>query len=310
MLGIKSVCEDELQPQIAVIIPFFQRKPGILARALASVEAQTAIEVGRLQVIVVDDGSPVPAAHEAEEAGQRLQISVLQRGNGGPGAARNLALDHVQPETQYVAFLDSDDVWEPDHLSTAIGTLEASAATFFFGNFFQLGAREPAFQRGGRLDLKEHLRVFGDDGYAYHGDMAVQILTGNVIGTPTVVYRYDRHPRLRFRPEYRRAGEDYLMWLDFVEDGATFAFRWSPSVTCKEGVNVYSGVKWGSIDLLERTREEVRYLSVAIKEYTLPEALKSSVNARVSEKRWEYWRAFPAAFKRRPLATMRHLLNR
>lgn len=299
-----------MHPKIAVIIPFFQRKPGILARALASVEAQTAIEAGQLQVIVVDDGSPVSAEKEVGGADRRHRVTVLRRANGGPGAARNTALDYIEPETRFVAFLDSDDVWAPDHLSTAIGTLEASAASFFFANFLQLGATEPAFQRAGRLNLGDHVRVSTDDGYTYQGDMAAQILSGNVIGTPTVVYRFDRHPRLRFRPEYRRAGEDYLMWLDFVKDGATFAFRRSPSVTCLEGVNVYSGVTWGSVALLERTRDEVRYLSAAIGESTLPDALKSSVSARIIEKRRAYWRAFPAVFKRHPFAAMRHLLMR
>lgn len=299
-----------MKPKLVVIIPFFQRENGILARALASVEAQTATETAELRVIVVDDGSPVPAELEIERSDWRVPVTILRRANGGPGAARNTALDHIQPETQFVAFLDSDDVWAPDHLAAAVETLEASGASFFFSNFFQLGANEPAFERAGRLRVEDHERVTAQDGFLYRGDMATQILTRNVIGTPTVVYRFDRHSELRFRPEYRRAGEDYLMWLDLVKDGATFAFRWSPSVTCKEGVNVYSGVTWGSVALLERTRDEERYLSAAIRENTLTEALKASVMARIAEKRRDYWRAFPAVFKRRPIAAMRHLLTR
>ena len=46
-------------PTIAVIIPYFQREAGILRRALASVFAQT--NAPSWEIIVVDDGSPVPA---------------------------------------------------------------------------------------------------------------------------------------------------------------------------------------------------------------------------------------------------------
>jgi hypothetical protein len=81
-------------------------------------------------------------------------------------------------------------------------------------------------------------------------------------------------------------------------------------VTYKEGVNVYSGATWGSIELLERTQDEVRYLSAALKEEVLSDALKMSVAARISEKRRAYWRALPAAFKHDPAAALRHLFRR
>ena len=48
---------------MAVVIPYFQRAPGILARALASIATQ---QHGphNLKVLVVDDGSPAPAQAE------------------------------------------------------------------------------------------------------------------------------------------------------------------------------------------------------------------------------------------------------
>ena len=47
---------------IGVVIPYFQRKPGLLNRALHSVAAQDGDH--RLRVYVVDDGSPIPAEAE------------------------------------------------------------------------------------------------------------------------------------------------------------------------------------------------------------------------------------------------------
>ena len=56
---------------ITVVIPYFQREPGILARALASIAAQQACPLS-VHVIVVDDASPVPA--DAEIAGMDLSL--------------------------------------------------------------------------------------------------------------------------------------------------------------------------------------------------------------------------------------------
>ena len=74
---------------ITVVIPYFQREPGILARALASIAAQQACPLP-VHVIVVDDASPVPTAQELASVGRvPYTVQVVQQPNGGPGSARN-----------------------------------------------------------------------------------------------------------------------------------------------------------------------------------------------------------------------------
>lgn len=294
---------------IAVVIPYYQRQPGILSRALASVTSQCDIPLESIEVVVVDDESPVAASNEIRSHSSRVNITLLRRKNGGPGAARNTALDSLASTVGFVAFLDSDDVWSPDHLARAIDALHRSGCSFYFANFLQLGATTPAFQRANRLSLGDHRAIF-EDIYAYQGDMGTQILNGNVIGTSTVVYRAAQHRDLRFRPEYRRAGEDYLMWLDFWRDGATFVFRGTPCVTYKEGVNIFAGVKWGTVEHLERTRDEIRYLSAALERYPLSESARRNLRARVQERRKHYWRAVPASLRSAPSRAIKHLLGR
>ena len=296
-----------MNPTIAVVIPYFQRRSGILARALAGVARQTNVFLDAVEAIVVDDDSPVPAAAELAGHAYGFKLTVLRRENGGPGAARNTALENLASSIEYVAFLDSDDVWADDHLAHGVDALRRSGASFYFSNFLQLGATTPAFQRAGRLKPEEH-REIGPDLYAYQGDMGVQILTGNVIGTSTVVYRVSRHRTLRFQPQFRRAGEDYLMWLDFWRDGASYVFRWTPSVTYKEGVNVFSGVEWGTVEHLERTRDEIRYLSKALNDYPVPEAVRGTLRARITDRRKHYFRAVPSALRNSPLRAIRHLV--
>ncbi|MGW5714728.1 mycofactocin biosynthesis glycosyltransferase MftF [Amycolatopsis sp. NPDC003865] len=82
---------------LTFVVPVFGR-PGSLARCLASLD-------GRHPVLVVDDGSPDPEAIARTAAAHGAEL-VRRTGNGGPGAARNTALEHAG--TELVAFVDSD----------------------------------------------------------------------------------------------------------------------------------------------------------------------------------------------------------
>ena len=114
--------------RIAVVIPYYQREPGILLRALRSVEAQEGIEgVDDVVVVVIDDASPVSASDELArwEGQRRFSIKVIQQPNGGPASGRNRGLDGLEENDRYVAFLDSDDEWMPMHLAHALRALSA-----------------------------------------------------------------------------------------------------------------------------------------------------------------------------------------
>jgi hypothetical protein len=105
-------------PLFSVIIPTFNRA-ALLADTLRSVFAQRFTD---FEVIVADDGSTDDTAAVLAQYGSRL--SVVRHRNQGPGAARNLAAQSAIG--QYLAFLDSDDVWFPWTLdvyaSIVIGT--------------------------------------------------------------------------------------------------------------------------------------------------------------------------------------------
>ncbi|MCK6422383.1 MAG: glycosyltransferase family 2 protein [Aquabacterium sp.] len=242
-----------------MVIPYFQREHSILRRALASVAAQQDCGLP-VRVVVVDDASPVAAAAELERAEglKHLPVQVLRQENGGPGAARNSGLE-AATGARYVAFLDSDDTWSPDHLSRAVAALE-EGYDFFFANHLQLGATQPAFERAGRLDPAAHPQLTASpDLHAYAGDMLAQIATGNVIGTSTVVYRYERFAAQRFQVEFRSAGEDYLFWIALVDAHARLCFSTQVHATYGRGVNVYAGAAWGSRAHLQRVHDESRY---------------------------------------------------
>jgi glycosyltransferase involved in cell wall biosynthesis len=90
-----------------------------LAQAVESALAQT---VGDLEVLVVDDGSAVPAAEVlADIRDDRLRIVRHDR-NRGLSAARNTALAAVT--TPFMSQLDADDLWEPDYLESILPCFE------------------------------------------------------------------------------------------------------------------------------------------------------------------------------------------
>jgi cellulose synthase/poly-beta-1,6-N-acetylglucosamine synthase-like glycosyltransferase len=78
-------------PHVAVIIPYYQREPGILTRAVDSVLAQVLPHEVLLTILVIDDNSPHPAETDlaALWAPPRITIKTVYQANAGPGAARN-----------------------------------------------------------------------------------------------------------------------------------------------------------------------------------------------------------------------------
>jgi succinoglycan biosynthesis protein ExoW len=294
--------------KIAVVVPFFQKEAGILPRALDSIALQKGVSQQEITVLVIDDSSPIPAQQEVAGRHYPYNLTILCRENGGPGAARNTGLDALNSSIEWVAFLDSDDTWTCDHLASGISALKLGSGTFFFANHFQLNADTPAFERGGRLNLTRHKHLDGDL-YLFSGTMVEQVVGGNIIGTSTVVLHWPTHRWLRFRTRFRRAGEDYLMWMDAAREGAVFVFRSTPSTIYRRGVNVYSGVKWGTVELVERILDEREYLQEMLRTYELPTELQVVLGQRIASKERECRQSLLAALRREPFASLR-LLSR
>ena len=85
-----------------------------------------------LRILVVDDGSTdsTPAILERiHRADPRLQYWTVP--NGGPAKARNFALDRLPPETDYVMFLDADDLLLEDAVAYALAGAEGAELVIF-----------------------------------------------------------------------------------------------------------------------------------------------------------------------------------
>ncbi|MGI9437045.1 MAG: glycosyltransferase family 2 protein, partial [Geminicoccaceae bacterium] len=97
-------------PQFSVIIPTFNRERTI-ERALESVLAQRQ-PAG--EIILVDDGSSDGTTALVRRRFPDVRLLQFES-NRGPAIARNMAIEHAVHD--HLAFLDSDDAWDPDYLA-------------------------------------------------------------------------------------------------------------------------------------------------------------------------------------------------
>jgi glycosyltransferase involved in cell wall biosynthesis len=113
---------EETAPLVSVVMPVFNGQ-GFLACAIDSVLWQTR---GDWELVIVDDGSTDESPRIAEKyATVDSRVRVFHQENFGGGAARNRGLAETNPRSQYIAFLDADDVYEPDAIETLVRALEA-----------------------------------------------------------------------------------------------------------------------------------------------------------------------------------------
>jgi succinoglycan biosynthesis protein ExoW len=252
---------------LAVIIPFYQRKAGLLAGALDSVLAQP--DLSDLTVHVVDDASPVDPAGEVKRAQAALgegRFFLHRKKNGGPGSARNYALDRIgNPEM--VLFLDSDDQWGPDHLAR-VRKAAALGADLYFADHIRAGDTQTRFAQTAFpwQDCAEH-----DGLREWTGDLFSLLLCASPVGTSTLAYRYAAMPELRFH-EVWHGSEDTMLWMDITLRARKTLVSPTCDVSYGKGVNIVAGNHWGSVPDLRRLRHACDFHSVVPRRFALTEA--------------------------------------
>jgi glycosyltransferase involved in cell wall biosynthesis len=222
---------------VSVIIPTYNRAH-CLARAVDSALNQSHAEV---EVVVVDDGSSdgtgdlVRSRYDGNP-----RVRYLWQANAGVAGARNTALAAAAGD--YVAFLDSDDWWQPWKLQLQLTVLRAFPEAGMVWS--EMEARDPA----GGLVQARYLRTYygayrwfsspadlfterrfiaGPDGEvaAYAGDIYSAMIMGNLVHTSTALLRRERLERVGgFDLALAPVGEDYDFHLRTCRAGpVTFA---------------------------------------------------------------------------------------
>jgi glycosyltransferase involved in cell wall biosynthesis len=185
-----------LHPLVSVIIPYYKQER-FIAETVRSVQQQTHPNI---EIIVVDDGSPVPAGSVLPETSG---LRILRTENRGCPAARNFGFQ--QSSGDFLVFLDSDDRLTP-------GALDAHLKAF-------AECPEAALSFGAQRIIDENGNVVRDAHVCRpRRDYFLKLLEGNPIGCPgATMIRREAFIEAGHFDESRRIVEDYPLYLRLAQ---------------------------------------------------------------------------------------------
>ena len=123
---------DEQQPLVSVIIPAYQAA-GRIRATLDSVFEQT---YTNFEIVLVNDGSPDTEALEQAIRSYGERLIYIRQENRGPSGARNKAIRAARGK--YIACLDSDDIYLPEHLASLVPLLEKRGLDLVYSDSYHL----------------------------------------------------------------------------------------------------------------------------------------------------------------------------
>ncbi len=170
-----------------------------IKEAINSVVLQTCSD---WELLVIDDGSTDSTCAIVENlaaADERIKL-IKNASNMGAARTRNRGLDMCQGA--YVAFLDSDDVWHPNKLSSQIEAMQSRNAQLCYSSYAIIDDRGNPSKNA--YVVPESITFDG-------------MLRQNYIGCSTVVLSRDIVEQYRFATDFYH--EDYCLWLDIMRSG-------------------------------------------------------------------------------------------
>ena len=181
---------------VSIIMPFYNAE-NFISKSIESVLSQT---YQKWELLIVDDcskHSPIDIIQGYKD--KRIFLFSLKK-NIGAAAARNIALKESQG--QYIAFLDSDDVWKKNKLESQLDFMKQHHYAFTFSNYYVMS--EEGLQIGNIISVPFSL--------TYH-----QYLRNTIIGCLTVVI--DRKITGDFKMPIIKSSHDMALWLLIMKRG-------------------------------------------------------------------------------------------
>jgi len=225
---------------VSVIIVTYNRAQ-FLKDAIQSVLNQT---YRNIQLILVDDGS---TDNTKELAEAYPFIEYHYKNNGGQASARNLGFKYAKGD--FVACLDSDDMWYPDFLTICVKQLTITNTDFVFTNWDQEVKNGVSWQFLNRDPfLKPYLSKLKDEWVLLdYADTKNLYLRACPSPSSSVVFR--KSSMVEGWDEQMKIGDDWSMYLDIIfSKNCNVAFTlkvlWRKRVN---DINVYDGRKWNEV---------------------------------------------------------------
>jgi succinoglycan biosynthesis protein ExoW len=274
---------ERMSHKIAIVMPYFQRQRGILRDTVQFVLAQR--DCPDFNLIIVDDGSPVPAEEELQDLNesQLAQVTLIRQPNQGVAGACNTGLAAVPPTADWIARLDSDDHWQPYHLCEAIKALDAGF-DFFFAN--EKGAEPIPRLQFVEFWPSEHIRrAEGTENYEMRPGAFLEMMAKHAqVCTSTIVMRRSKFSSLRYRKMYAMC-EDMHFFLDIALQSPKVAFSPVVHVTHGPGLHVNQVADWKSNQALRTACDFMEYYERILREVTLTAEQFSMIRQRYTRSR-------------------------
>jgi teichuronic acid biosynthesis glycosyltransferase TuaG len=198
------------EPLVTIITPSYNSKEYIV-ETIDSVLNQS---YKNYEMLIVDDGSndgSYEIVNNYIKKDQRLKIYRLESNSGCPAVPRNFALDIAKGE--YIAFLDSDDIWHRDKLMIQVKYMITNNCFFSASEikiFHKIDeVKESVISEISLKSLESKVIVHK------------KLIFKNIIPNSSVIIKKDLINKLKFNVDLRyKAIEDYYMWLQILEKGA------------------------------------------------------------------------------------------
>ena len=184
--------------KVSMIIPFYNRIP-LLLKSIDSVTSQTH---KNLEIILVNDGSTedISEVNKHIKKDKRIKLINLPE-NKGAAAARNIGMDNATGE--YIAFLDSDDLFIKDKIKEQLKQMYLTGYNVSHTSYIRKYGKNEKKINSGELT----------------GKVIPKIVKECHIATPTVMIKreYLKKQGVRFIEKFR-IGEDTCFWLELLRN--------------------------------------------------------------------------------------------
>lgn len=190
---------DENEKKVSIIIPMYNSEDTI-EHTLDSVRIQTKVS-SVLEILIIDDGSKDNSKNIVEKycaQHTELPIRYIFQKNRGVSAARNKGLKEAQGE--FIAFLDSDDIWYENKLERQLEVFKQHPHIVFLGTAHK---DKPLKRFGKTIDSLYKARL-------------EDVLWSYFPVTPSVVFRRDAIKVVGYFDENMSYCEDINYYLRFL----------------------------------------------------------------------------------------------
>lgn len=185
---------------VSIITPMY-KGANFVGDTIESVLQQT---YQNWEMIIVDDCSPddgagIRVVNKYKDPRIKLIESKVNKGSSG---ARNIAIEHAQG--QYIAFLDSDDIWQENYLDLQIAFLKEKGAIIAYGSVQRIDENtkekiSSPFPRPAKVNYNDMLKVCP-------------------ICPSATVYDSSKCKKYLFNEALGSMRDDYVYWLEMLKE--------------------------------------------------------------------------------------------